>query len=62
MSATAGRTPRAKLLHGSARRVEADFAGRSSGFMLLFEAMILMLVQQMLFAAVAASRANLRTG
>ena len=47
------RTPRAKLPNGSVRLVEADFAGRLSGFTLLFEAMILMLAQQMPFAAVA---------
>jgi transposase len=47
------RTPRVKLPNGSVRLVEADFAGRLSGFTLLFEAMILMLAQQMPFAAVA---------
>jgi transposase len=47
------RTPRVKLPTGSVRLVEADFAGRLSGFTLLFEAMILMLAQQMPFAAVA---------
>jgi transposase len=47
------RTPRVKLPNGSVRLVEADFAGRVSGFTLLFEAMILMLAQQMPFAAVA---------
>ena len=47
------RSPRVKLPNGSVRLVEADFAGRLSGFTLLFEAMILMLAQQMPFAAVA---------
>jgi transposase len=47
------RTPRVKLPSGSVRLVEPDFAGRLSGFTLLFEAMILMLAQQMPFAAVA---------
>ena len=47
------RTPRVKLPNGSVRLVEPDFAGRLSGFTLLFEAMILMLAQQMPFAAVA---------
>lgn len=47
------RTPRVKLPNGSVRLVEAEFAGRLSGFTLLFEAMILMLAQQMPFAAVA---------
>ena len=47
------RTPRVKLANGSVRLVEPDFAGRLSGFTLLFEAMILMLAQQMPFAAVA---------
>ncbi|MEI7815336.1 MAG: ISL3 family transposase [Coriobacteriia bacterium] len=47
------RAPRVKLPNGSVRLVEPDFAGRLSGFTLLFEAMILMLAQQMPFAAVA---------
>lgn len=47
------RTPRVKLPSGSVRLVEPDFAGRLSGFTLLFEALILMLAQQMPFAAVA---------
>lgn len=47
------RTPRVKLPKGSVRLVEPDFAGRLSGFTLLFEALILMLAQQMPFAAVA---------
>jgi transposase len=42
-----------KLPDGSVRLVEPDFAGRLSGFTLLFEALILMLAQQMPFAAVA---------
>jgi len=46
------RAPRVKLPNGSVRLVEPDFAGRLSGFTLLFEAMILMLAQQMPFAAV----------
>ncbi|MGQ0708188.1 MAG: ISL3 family transposase [Rhodoferax sp.] len=47
------RTPRVKLPNGSVRLIEPDFAGRLSGFTLLFEALILMLAQQMPFAAVA---------
>lgn len=47
------RTPRVKLPNGSVRQVEPDFAGRLSGFTLLFEALILTLAQQMPFAAVA---------
>ena len=47
------RTPRVKLPSGSVRLVAPDFAGRLSGFTLLFEALILMLAQQMPFAAVA---------
>jgi transposase len=47
------RTPRVKLPGGAVRLVEPDFAGRLSGFTLLFEALILMLAQQMPFAAVA---------
>lgn len=46
------RTPRVKLPNGSVRLVEPDFAGRLAGFTLLFEALILMLAQQMPFAAV----------
>jgi transposase len=47
------RTPRVTLPNGSVRLVEPDFAGRLSGFTLLFEAFILMLAAQMPFAAVA---------
>lgn len=47
------RTPRVKLPDGSVRLVQPEFAGRLSGFTLLFEALILMLSQQMPFAAVA---------
>ena len=47
------RTPRVKLPSGSVRLVEPVFAGRLSGFTLLFEAFILMLAKQMPFAAVA---------
>ena len=47
------RAPRVKLPNGSVRLVEPDFAGRLSGFTLLFEALVLMLAQQMPFAAVA---------
>ena len=46
-------TPRVKLPNGSVRLVEPEFAGRLSGFTLLFEALVLMLAQQMPFAAVA---------
>ena len=41
------RTPRVKLPDGAVRLVEPKFAGRLSGFTLLFEALILMLAQQM---------------
>lgn len=47
------RTPRVKLPDGCVRQVEPEFAGRLSGFTLLFEALILMLAQQMPFAAAA---------
>jgi transposase len=47
------RTPRVKLPDGSVHLVAPEFAGRLSGFTLLFEAMVLMLAQQMPFAAVA---------
>jgi transposase len=47
------RAPRVKLPNGSVRLIEPEFAGRLAGFTLLFEALILMLAQQMPFAAVA---------
>lgn len=47
------RTPRVKLPDGAVRLVEPEFAGRLSGFTLLFEALILMLAREMPFAAVA---------
>jgi transposase len=47
------RVPRVRLPHGAVRQVEPDFAGRLKGFTLLFEALILMLAQQMPFRAVA---------
>lgn len=47
------RVPRVTLPDGSVRQVEPPFAGRLKGFTLLFEALILMLAQQMPFAAVA---------
>lgn len=47
------RTPRVKLPDGSVRLVKPEFAGKLSGFKLLFEALVLMLTQQMPFAAVA---------
>ena len=46
------RVPRVRLPHGAVRQVDPDFAGRLSGFTLLFEALILMLAQQMPFRAV----------
>ena len=46
------RTPRVNLPDGSVQLVKPPFAGRLSGFTLLFEALILMLAQQMPFAAV----------
>ena len=47
------RTPRVRLPHGAVRQIEPDFAGRLNGFTLLFKALVLMLAQQMPFAAVA---------
>ena len=47
------RTPRVKLPDGSVRLVKPEFAGKLSGFTLLFEALVLMLAPQMPFAAVA---------
>jgi transposase len=46
------RVPRVRLPHGAVRQVDPDFAGRLNGFTLLFEALILMLAQQMPFRAV----------
>lgn len=47
------RVPRVKLPDGSVRQVEPPWAGKLSGFTLLFEALVLMLCQQMTFAAAA---------
>lgn len=47
------RVPRVKLPRGAVRQVEPDWAGKLSGFTLLFEALVLMLAREMLFAAVA---------
>ena len=47
------RTPRVKLPDGSVRQVKPPFAGKLSGFTLLFEALVLMLARQMPFAAVS---------
>lgn len=47
------RTPRVRLPDGSVRLVKPSFAGKLSGFTLLFEALVLMLAPQMPFAAVA---------
>lgn len=46
------RVPRVRLPHGAVRQVDPDFAGRLNGFTLLFEALILMLAQQMPLRAV----------
>lgn len=47
------RVPRVKLPDGSVRQVDPPWAGKLSGFTLLFEALVLMLCQQMTFAAAA---------
>ncbi len=47
------RVPRVKLPSGAVRQVEPDWAGKLSGFTLLFEALVLMLAREMPFAAVA---------
>jgi transposase len=47
------RTPRVKLPDGRVVLVEPPFAGKLSGFTLLFEALVLAMSQQMPFAAVA---------
>ena len=47
------RVPRVKLPDGSVRQVRPDWAGKLSGFTLLFEALVLMLSLQMPFRGVA---------
>lgn len=47
------RVPRVKLPDGAVRQIEPPWAGKLSGFTLLFEALVLMLCQQMTFAAAA---------
>ena len=47
------RTPRVKLADGTVHLIKPPFAGKLSGFTLLFEALVLMLAPQMPFAAVA---------
>lgn len=47
------RVPRVKLPDGSIRQVDPPWAGKLSGFTLLFEALVLLLCQQMTFAAAA---------
>jgi transposase len=47
------RVPRVKLPDGAVRQVEPPWAGKLSGFTLLFEALVLMLCQQMTFAGAA---------
>lgn len=47
------RVPRLRLPDGAVRQVEPPWAGKLSGFTLLFEALVLMLCQQMTFAAAA---------
>jgi transposase len=47
------RVPRVKLADGSVRQVEPPWSGKLSGFTLLFEALVLMLCQQMTFVAAA---------
>jgi transposase len=47
------RVPRVQLPDGKVALVEPDWVGKISGFTLLFEALVLMLAQQMPFAAVA---------
>lgn len=47
------RVPRVKLPDGAVRQIEPPWSGKLSGFTLLFEALVLMLCQQMTFAAAA---------
>lgn len=47
------RVPRVRLPDGAVRQIEPPWSGKLSGFTLLFEALVLMLCQQMTFAAAA---------
>src|SRR5512147_3148422 len=47
------RLPRVRLPDGAVRQVEPGWAGKLSGFTLLFEALVLTMCRQMPFAAVA---------
>jgi len=47
------RVPRVRLPDGTVRQVEPPWAGKLSGFSLLFEALVVMLCQQMSFAGAA---------
>ena len=47
------RVPRVRLPDGAVRQVEPPWAGKLSGFTLLFEALVLMLCQQMTFTGAA---------
>ena len=47
------RVPRVKLPEGAVKQIEPPWAGKLSGFTLLFEALVLLLCQQMTFAAAA---------
>ena len=47
------RVPRVRLPDGSVRQVEPPWAGKLSGFTLLFEALMLVLCQQMTFSVAA---------
>ncbi|MGH9611048.1 MAG: helix-turn-helix domain-containing protein, partial [Bryobacteraceae bacterium] len=47
------RLPRVKLPDGAVRQIEPPWAGKLSGFTLLFEALVVMLCQQMTFAGAA---------
>ena len=56
------RIPRVRLPDGKVAVVEPDWVGKLSGFTLLFEALVLMLAQQMPFAAVAHGGRKLASG
>lgn len=47
------RVPRVKLPKGKVRQISPAWAGRLSGFTLLFEALVVVMAQQMTFSAVA---------
>ncbi len=56
------RVPRVRLPDGSVRPVEPEWVGQLDGFTLLFEALVLLLAQQMPFAAGAHRQSVVASG